>query len=174
MLIKNWFFISDENDALEISPLLKGAFVYPNKEKIKKKKKNVKVRSTTPGYVVDDIKLNELQKQEDIKKMKTEQVLLNKQNREKAKEISMKEQNIIKSFQNTNNKKKLTDQKKSINLEIKNIKQLMKSESAKENKIQLEERLKKFSTELEEVEKALLLHEMEALQTKMKIKQEKI
>ena len=171
MLIKNWFFISDENDALEISPLLKGAFVYPNKEKIKKKKKNVKVRSTTPGYVVDDI-VNELQKQEDIKKMKTEQVLLNKQNREKAKEIRMKEQNIIKSFQNT--KKKLTDQKKSINLEIKNIKQLMKSESAKENKIQLEERLKKFSTELEEVEKALLLHEMEALQTKMKIKQEKI
>ena len=79
-----------------------------------------------------------------------------------------KEQDVYKKFQET--KKKLIQEKKSINSEIKNFKKVIKLESEKENQLQLLDQQQKMSARLEDIERLLLNHEMEALQLKYKIK----
>lgn len=120
--------------------------------------------------VVDDL-LIAMQQKEAEKKEKGQQILLNKQEREKAKTIRDKETTIVKQY--NENKKKKIQKKKELKLQIQNLKKAIKSENSKENVGPLTERLQKVNAELAELENLLILEEMEFLQTKIKIKKEK-
>lgn len=163
-----FFLISggSKND-IQISPQLQEFF--PVSTFTKKRKKSTS-KNTPTVAVVDDL-LIAMQQKEAEKKEKGQQILLNKQEREKAKTIRDKETTIVKQY--NKNKKKKIQKKKELKLQIQNLKKAIKSENSKENVGPLTERLQKVNAELAELENSLVLEEMEFLQTKIKVKKEK-
>lgn len=112
-----------------------------------------------------------LEQKETEKREKEQQILLNKQERERARTVKNKETSIVKQF-NENKKKKL-QKKKELKSRIQNLKKSIKSEKSKENIGPLTEKLTKLNADLDELENSLIAEEVEFLQTKIKIKNEK-
>ena len=147
----------------------KNSFPVPTfNPKKNKKKKTEDVQSVS---VVDNI-LDVLQKKSDEKKEKEQQILLNKQERERVKVMKEKEQNIIKQYNES--KKKKQQEKKDIKGELQKLKKQIKSGTDKENMIQLKEQQQKLDDQLIEINNLSVLEEMEFLKSKIKIKEEKI
>ena len=83
-----------------------------------------------------------------------------------------KEQSMEKTLQEI--KKELLKQKKELNSQIREIKKSINAESSKENKCILQKKQKKLIADLEKIDRLLIHHEIQALQSKIKIKEEKI
>ncbi|TGZ48876.1 Uncharacterized protein DBV15_12526, partial [Temnothorax longispinosus] len=139
-----------KND-IQISPKLQEFFPVPT---FTKKRKKSTSKNTPTVAVVDDL-LIAMQQKEAEKKEKGQQILLNKQEREKAKTIRDKETTIVKQY--NENKKKKIQKKKELKLQIQNLKKAIKSENSKENVGPLTERLQKVNAELAELENSLIL-----------------
>ena len=83
-----------------------------------------------------------------------------------------KKENVSRSFQEK--KKQLVKQKKDLSAQIKVLKKEMKGSSDKENVDTLEERLNNLVSQTEEIDRELINVEVESLQSRLKIKQEKL
>ena len=150
----------------------KTVFPIPNfNGKNKKTKSKSGEHPSVPVSTRDDM-LKVLEKKENEKKLKEQQIWQNKKEKEKIRMLKEKEHSIIKDLQER--KKKLVQEKKEINLEIKNLKKILKSKDEKENKSEIIDKQKNLCARLEEIDRLLVNQEMEILQQKIKIKQEKL
>ena len=135
-----------------------------------KSKKNGKSSDTLPVSTVDEI-LKQWEIKEMEKKEKQEQILKNNEEKEKNTILKEKEQNIMKSFQET--KKLLLKEKKDINKKLKDLKPIIKKETNKENKADLQKSINDWNARISEIDKILLEQSIQVLQAKKKIKEEK-
>lgn len=104
--------------------------------------------------------------------MEEQQIILNKQERERAKVIKAQESSIIKEYHET--KKRKSQNKKELKKEMQLLKKAIKSENSKENLVRLHEKLKIINAQLTELENSMIEGEIEFLETKIKIKQETV
>ncbi|OXU31516.1 hypothetical protein TSAR_014220 [Trichomalopsis sarcophagae] len=153
---------SEGNNELQATSRLQECFPLP--AFTNRKGKN-SLNNCTTVAVVDEL-LNVLQQKEVEKKERGQQTLLNK--RERAKIIRKRETAIVKQY-NENKKKKLL-RKKELKSRIQNLKTSVKSENSKENVAALNDPLQKLS----QLENSIIKEEVPFLQTKVKIKEEKI
>ena len=160
------YFIDHLHD-LKIPHEMKQVFTVPNF----RKKKKFKPAEVTLNVVVDNL-LNDLQKKENEKIEEQKKIELRALKRNEQKIQKEKELLIKKSF--LKRKKELNFKKKNLASQIGMIKKKLKSEVKEENKNELQNVLIDLSTDLESVENKLIQEEISALQSQVKIKQEKM
>ena len=144
------------------------AFAKPN---IKIKKSKPRFENVEPVAVVEDL-MDYLQVKEKQKELKKKHVLINKQERARNKEIKEQEQSINKIWQDK--KKKLTQEKRNYNTQLKNFESQLKTETDKEKKKIIQQQQEFILEKLEEINQSIMLNDLELLQKKVQIKQEKL
>lgn len=132
--------------------------------KVKKRKQEKK--SMPKVFVVDDL-LKVYEEKENERILKEKKAELEKHEKIKKKVLKEKEENIIKSMKEK--KSSLLKNKKEILLGIKNLKRALKTA---ENKELFQRDIENFDKKLKEVEKSILMLDMQALQEKLLIKEE--
>ncbi|KAL7291997.1 hypothetical protein TKK_0014281 [Trichogramma kaykai] len=134
------------------------------------KNKSKRTRDTTPCSTVDDL-LVKLQKKEEEKNQKEAEVLGRKQMRVKNKILKEQETNIKKALKQTMTN--LMTEKQTVSLKIKQLKSSIKS-APKENNNNFDQQLIVLNERLDEIEQAIAEEKLKAVQSKIKIKKERI
>gem|GEM_PF-5293151 len=152
------------NSTLNISTELRKTLKIP--EFTSKKKHNYEVTVNTVDHV-----LKVLKKKEDTKLMKEKQILQNKKKKAENKAKKEKELSISRSFQER--KKKLKGQRSEVNSSMQNLRKKIKEEKSFDIKASHQQNFDKLRFDLQRIDQELEALEVEVLQSKIKIKQEK-
>ncbi|KAJ8687911.1 hypothetical protein QAD02_023706 [Eretmocerus hayati] len=170
-VVLDWHDDGNTHASAVVEPQNVFSEIFQAPKPVQKNKRGRKAENCPPAHFCRELMIIAEEKEQE-KKLREEEIQLNKGKREKSKVKREKETLINRSFK----EKKVTLQKEKKNLldGIKSLKSIMETSDGKANIKQHKLKLHDLKTQCDDVERRIRLLEMEALQSQIRVKQEDI